>query len=775
MSAFESSYKSQLQGVTQQVARERLDGQVSAQENMLSDPVTNVRRRPGALYAYSMQMVGGDSDHLLAWETDLQGKRVQILLNTNSGRVTILDKNYVTVGSFADTYLMTNDVGTIQTAAVAGEFFLLNTNITPGYGPSLPSRDPATQGFAYVRAGAFSKTYDIRIESSRGAYTYTYTTPDGSKVGDAGLATSDYIMGQLVNLVTAATASHGVTGVRDTSFAYFTAEAGVTVSIGTGSGSAYMVTSSKSYVPQESDLPTRLPSTADGMIMSVGPLKALRYYTYQASSLTWLECGEWQSPSYLIGCPVSIVQNGDTWALNKENFEGRLAGDNLTNPPPDFLANGITGMSTFQGRLVLLAGAMVNMSASNKPRRFYRSTTTALLDSDCISIGASAATAASFRYAIPFAKDLLLFSESYQALIPGGSTAITPRNASVVVTSSYTADMSSSPLRAGQSLLYPVPRSRNFFGVMEMLPSSAVNNQYDSTDSTAHLPKYMAGRCRGSVANSGSNMVLFMPSNDRKALLVQEYQWVGAEKKQQAWHKWTFPYPVASAYFSNQVIHVVFVNNGYLVACTIDPRAGTSNRDGDTLPFMDMCSFREVSNNLVANTDWVQQFDPTVWPSIRLAVASGPLAGESVGCTPEGQSLRTVPSFPDGRVAAGLPYTSLLSPTPPMRKDYQGVVITSDKMTLLRFMVSTNNSAEYTASVGDAGMGDSSYEVPTLYYSSKELELGQARNGADSTATVPARTNAATTSFVLKTSGMGELNIVGIEYVARTHNKIRRK
>lgn len=778
MSAFESSYKSQLQGVSQQVARERLDGQVSVQENMLSDPVSNVRRRPGAQWVYSSFTGNGNINSMRAWETEVGGERVQIILNTEVGRLWVLDSNYTQKAVLNSTYLMTSKPQDIQTAVVGQEFFIANLGVTPTAGPQPPITAPTRQGFAYVRAGAFSKTYDLRIETSIGSLTTSYTTPDGSHVGDAALATPEYIMTKLVGQVNGMPGL-GVTASVDMAYSYFLAGDGVTLSIGTGAGSGYMVTSGKAYVPQESDLPSRLPFIANGFIMSCGPKTALRYYKYVGTDLSWVETAAYQSAlGYIAGCPVSVYLSNGAWLVSDHNFEGRLAGDDVTNPYPDFFGNGksITGIGSYQGRLVILAGNMVNMSASNNPRRFFRSTVTTLLDSDTISVGSSGATSASWRYAVAFSKDLLLFSDSYQALIPGGSTAITPRNASVLVTSAYTADTTSCPVITGQSLMFSIPRSKYFFGAMEMLPSQSSNNQYDSTDVTLHLPKYLAGRCRNIVSNSGASMALMLPSTDRNSIIVHEYQWQGQQKVQQAWHKWTFAYPVAWAYFANQLVHVMFINaQGYMVLCTIDPRAGSSTTSGDKLPFLDFCSFRNVAGNLVDWNSWMQDFDITAINRVKLAVASGPLAGEPVGATPEGQVLRTVRSYPNGRVAYGLPYTSVLSPTAPMRKDYQGVVISSDKLTILRFMVSTNNSAEYRIAVADASMVDSAYAAPTLYYSSKELNLGAARTGADSTSIVPARTSANTTSLVMSTGGVGEMNIVGIEYVARSHDKIRRK
>ena len=44
---FDGVIPSLLQGVSQQIPRERLQGQLTTQRNMLSDLVTGIRRRPG--------------------------------------------------------------------------------------------------------------------------------------------------------------------------------------------------------------------------------------------------------------------------------------------------------------------------------------------------------------------------------------------------------------------------------------------------------------------------------------------------------------------------------------------------------------------------------------------------------------------------------------------------------------------------------------------------------------------------------------------------------
>lgn len=775
MSSFEDSYKSQLQGVSQQIARDRLDGQVTAQENMLSDPTTNLRRRPGAAYAYSLSIPNATAESIRAWDTDLAGVKCHVVLNIVDGVVRVLSSTYALLATLPATpYLVAADINSVQAATVGDEFFLCNTERKPVLGGSASGINNTRRGFFYVKAGAFSREYSVTTVLNGVPKTYTVSTPDGTHAGDAAIANPINLAAQLTALIQADTA-RGITAVSLGQNVYVEAPSGSTLGVTTGAGTDYMVGSGTGYVRDAADLPSSLPTTANGYVASTGALKAKLYYSYDSTSQAWLECGDFSSPLSVTNVPVSVTYNGATWSLLTTPFEGRLAGDDGTNPIPQFVTRGITGMANHQGRLVLLAGAFVNLSASAKPRRFFRSTVAAILDSDCIEVGASAASSASYRYAAPSGKDLLLFSEKYQALIPGSNSAITPRTATVVVTSTYDADMTSCPVSCGRSLMYSVPRSKDFFGLMEMLPSSTVENQYTSYDNTAHLPKYMAGRCRFSVSSSVANMVLFAPTNDRTALIVHEYTWQGDQKVQQAWHKWTFPYKVAAAYFSGQTIHVLFVNNGKLVACTLDPRAGNANILGERFAMLDLCTFANVVGRNVQYPSWLTEFDPTCLNKLRLAVATGPMSGEAVGCTAAGTALTSDLSFVDGRVAVGFAYTSLVSPTPPMKKDSQGVKVSSNKLTVLRFMIGTSGSSEYRVQVQDTSADAVDYEdIGTLSYSSHELAPDTARVGADSVGIVPCRTNAASTSLVISTDGVGELNLVSLEYVARYREKIKR-
>lgn len=774
MSAFESSYKSLLQGVSQQVPRERLDGQVTALDNMLCDAVTNLRRRPGVEYAYDMTWPGVSPNTVRSWNTDIGGFKVDVLLNTSNGEIAIRNEGGALVATLPNNpYLVASDRKVIQATTVGDQFVLCNTDKMPTAIMTQTEINPNSRGFFFIRAGAFNYTYQITAKDVIKSSSVSFLTPDGSELTHAAQATPQYIAEQLANSLTTA----GFVVSRDGAFVYV--DGATELSITSSSAILYVATSNTQYVTDVSYLPSRLPVGANGMIIAVGSKRAPVYYQYNYNQVAWLESAQWGSPTGLLDMPVAISWNGTAWGYDGTAYEGRLSGDDVSNPLPNFLTRGITGIGAFQGRLVILSGSLVNLSASRKLHRWFRSTVVEVIDSDPIEVGASANSSAAYVYAVPFQKDLLLFSEKYQALIPSGSAALTPRNASVVVTSTHEADVSCPPLGLGRTLMFPKPRNRDFYGMMEMVPSTNTDSQYVSDDATPHLPSYLAGRCRFAVASSVANIVILGSTADPRVVYVHEYLWSEGAKAQQAWHRWTFPFDIADAYFVGEKVYFLFVANNKLVACTLDPRGQGKMASGATRPFLDMYSEIDVVDNLAPIPAWLRALDPDVPEYVKVAQSFGGTAGEEVESTPGltgSFQIITGESFPSGDATIGVPYESLLVPTPPMRKDQNGVVISSNKMTVLRFMIGTAKSSEYEVAVRDSASPDYEeiQEVGSLFWNSAELQLGQARNNGEAVAVVPARTNAATTELTISTGKLGELNVISLEYTARWHAKLRR-
>lgn len=785
MSAFEGSQKNMLQGVSQQLQRERLEGQVTAQMNMLSDVVTGVRRRPGAEIK-SWQMLGNaQASRLVAWDGDIAGQRIKCVLNGVDGILRIYNDGWSAVlATFYNDYWVFTDRKDIQHTITDDKLFVLNKSKVPFISARSPATDNTRKGFFFVKVGTFATRYAVTVSDAGASFTAEYTTPEANVAGAAGVSTPEYINSVLAGQI--ATNFGGAWGVGVVgSYTYvITASGGCRV---TSNNSASMVgVSNAQYVQQITDLPARLVAAADGITIAVGAVATPTYYRFQYSTGVWQEGPKEGSATALGNMPLYVYVNASSvWTVGN-TYEGRLSGDDNTNPDPSFLNYGIDGIGSFQGRLVLLNGSKVNMSASGRTGRFYRSTIETILVADPIEVGASANSSAAYQYCVPFNKDLLLYSEKYQALVPGGGTILGPNNATVVVTSTYESDMTSAPLPLGRTVMYPAPRSKDFFGMMEMLPSPYTDSQYVSSDVTAHLPKYLNGRCRFSVSSSVSGIALFASTTDLRTLVVHEYTWDGDEKAQTAWHKWTFPYDIADAFFAGSEVNLMFVNNGQVIVGSIDPRVGTLTAAGERRPFLDLYSDATVvktdpdptTGGVVTVDSRLLAFDPAWCSKARLADKAMELLGEEVGVDSRtGTTLLTVPSFGAGAVSMGMAYRSSLSPSMPTIKDSNGVVISSSKLTLLRFMIGTSNSYEYEALVQDSGddSGDTEEELATLYWGSADLDLGRARISVESTAILPCRTNAATTTVVLSTDALGELNLISLEYICRYNQKLKRR
>src|SRR5690625_7173787 len=93
---------------------------------------------------------------------------------------------------------------------------------------------------------------------------------------------------------------------------------------------------------------------------------------------------------------------GDNWDIDDDPWPGRISGDDYTNPDPDFVDWGITGLSSYQGRLVILSGPWVWLRSTINPRVFSRSAVVGLIDSDNIVVWSGLATGSAFILSFPF-------------------------------------------------------------------------------------------------------------------------------------------------------------------------------------------------------------------------------------------------------------------------------------------------------------------------------------------------------------------------------------
>ena len=765
--AFDGAIKSLMQGVSQQVPRERLDGQVSVQLNRLSDVVNGNRRRPGARYLATLPTTSQYDNRMFATYVDVADNANHVIVNTATGQLLILSEDFsTTLHNSTQTYLQASSANAIQTATLRGDLYLANTEKKPTlvHG-STTQKDPTKTGFYFVRVPAFSKDYDITVSNSTGTYTYTYRTPNGQGSADADQAKPSYIVDQLRTLVNAQTSTHGITATVYDAYMYLSSNTG-TLSVTTNAGATYATGSNQSRVQITSDLPARLPTAAGGTLCAVGTTpRTFVWYEYDSPTAVWKETGAYGSPTGLQNMPIKLTLDG-SYTVSNPAYEGRLAGSDETNEDPGFIEHGLTGFGAYQGRLVILAGPEVCMSAAGKPERWYRSTVTSLLTDDPINIFSGAATTTNFSHCTQFNKDLLLFSRSCQAVVPSSNAAITPQTAQVVITSQYTTDTLAAPTVVGRSVLYSMPRTESFAGILEMIPSNTTDSQYTSNDVTAHIPRYIPGSIRSITASTTSNSSVLLCTGDNMSVFLQDYLWSGDEKVQSAWHQWSSPYPTVCAWFVRDRVYLCMRDGTRLVVCTVEPQAGTTYQTY-VRPFTDLYTLVQVTASKFTLPVYLRS-GYAAGRELMLNFADGSMGGMRAGIDSVDTNtwqVTTVRNVPNGNYFIGFRYLSVLSPTPPLVRDSNGVVIGTSRSLLVRYELTLKDSGEFHAVITDSSRTLTDGTYSSLVYSNIELMPNEPTDASLGRAIIPVRAQAQDTVATFESDTDTDLCILDIEYV----------
>jgi hypothetical protein len=777
---YESSHKQLLFGVSQQDFKDRLPGQVEEQINMTSDLTFNLRRR-APLRFLSFLGISTPSQHLGRYETTVTNARVVFLWDTDAGSIRVLTESGTVLATFTDTYFQASNANALRLTTLGDEVYVANTEVQPTASIAAEQAgypDPTKAGYLFVTAGQFSKTFTLAITNQTTGVTtsVSFTTPDGSSADHAAQATPEYIVDKLADAAEAdaliGTAA-GFTYYRTGGYLYITSDDDA-FATSSDSGTNYIRTSNFGKVRELSDLPARLADEADGLIMGVGTTRTPTYYRWDNAERRWVEDAGYGFLTQLGNMPRRMRRVDGTWTLDSPVWERRAAGDDESNATPKFIEKGITGLAAFQGRLVILANDYVNMSASNNPLRFYRSTITGLQSDDPIEVASTAAQAAPYTWATAFNKDLVLWADRYQSVIPGVN-AVTPSNANISVMSQYEARLDAVPVTTGRSVFFSAPRSDGYDGLWEAVPSQYTDSQLIAGDVTNHIPRYIKGTTRFMTASSTSNILVAGFSENLKELLVHEFLWAGAEKAHHAWHKWVFHWDVESAWFVGDKMYCLLRVGTELVYAQVDLRIGAGDSAATT---------GRLDLQVQITTDSAGEFVVDE----RLADAwTEAVAFKTSGEYPYMRTLAQEVSRAGGQVtyrllgaAAGDTYTvgrrfrSLLVPTSPTVRDRNDVPITTAKALLHKYIVTVQNTGEFTYSIGDRYRPQREYVTSTLTFGSPELSVGlpQVASGYQY---IPARLDMYSSRLELATDDVYDLNITSIEYGYRYHQRSGRR
>jgi hypothetical protein len=751
MSKVDGSLKALLQGVSQQPPRDRLSGQCTEMINMTADPVSGLSRRAPTDLVGNLG-VSSDVRGFHNFEMRDGGKYLAYFRN---GGVRVTDYNAieypVTVEPSAAPYL--SIVGDLACTTVEDQVIVANKSVVTEMTGTTRAYYNAPRGVTgkatiiHVRGGAYAREYRIYHDGHEIAM---YRPPDGSLAGHVSYTRTDIIADRLYAALTQTGGDMGEidgvgSGQRKSGYivgpnwgiARFVDVIVIWRANDTSDDYKITVTDDNGNVNLKVIQDTAASTEDLPYIAPHGYLVRIATETDPEEDLLLEFIVEGQTPGVDIGSSFGLPgywqettsastaisfnkatlphvleydQDTQTFVFRQGNWADRKVGTQASNPDPSFLGNAINDVSTFQGRLVFLAGSFVCMGRTNRFDDFWMGSVSQLTDTDPIDISSTAVEASIMRSAVPNNRDLVVFSQKGQFLV-FGRNVITPQNAALVLTTTFEAELGAKPTAAGPYVFFATNYGR-FTGIREFY-SEGTTDANDARLVTQHVKEYIVGKATRLISSSNYDMVLVQTNTNRNTVYVYQYIWSSNEKVQSAWHKWVLPFECIYSFFDEEMVYFVLRQNTgdgiqhFLYRMSLDIYAEAQVAypiflderfdvpdcySAFVLPYN-----RQHDSNLV-----LVQGDGCPNPGMTV-----PIDAITYDAGADHYTVTLRYSMEGGNVIAGIPFYSEYRPTMPLIKDQDGVVVGTGKFRVKKFLVTLQNTGHIVGQlISKYGDGD---------------------------------------------------------------------
>lgn len=724
----EGTMASLLQGVSQQPYKLRKPGQHTSQKNMWSDPADGLTRRPA-----SRRVAGLGS-----------------LTGYTFADITVGDVRYIAALSDSSVKVIRADTGELQTVAtpsapdlaylggtlVAGAYdnglYIANTDITVAMLSTTPTYSTGAS-FITLLGGQYGRAYTVNVlhgSTYSSTITVSHTTPDGAASVDINdISTTNIAAGLRTALLANTTIAANFDVLLSGDILYMRLKSGATITqfkltVDDGDGGANI-----KAINNSAKDPTVLPKTAvqNYVVTITGDSSADvdNYYlkwTHDVPSTgtgagfggtgVWVECSKPGEPYLLDSTTMPRVLTRDAatgvWTLSAPAWAGRQVGDAYTNENPSFVGKKITDIVYFQGRLGFLAGQNIIMSRTNQPLDFWIETAVTQTDSDAIDISSTANNNALMRWAVPHNRDLVIFGDRGQFIV-FGRNQLTPRNASLVYTAGYDADLSAKPVASGAQVYFG-----GIYGQYTALRELTVNGASDVNEAilvSAHVPKYIPLPLRALYSATNLSAVFIAPGAPNKhKLYVYQYLWVSpTERAQSAFHVWEFPTDILHVSVADSSMYILFANGNLDVIDFDNPAdAGVPysvRADHKILVSGVTTSVAVPYSGMTVDTVRVVQGEGCPNPGLPAPVLS--VVGNTVSLSA---------SMGGGTVIVGYATEFEFTPTKPSVKDANSGVISGYNLFIKEYTLLTKDTGSFKATLS------SKYRPPvTITYSGRYI------------------------------------------------------
>lgn len=571
-----SSYKG---GVSQQPDIARFPDQVSQQINGFSSQVQGLQKRPPTKHIKRLgNKIDGTSSKFHIINRD---ENEQYILQMRNGALKVWDlegtEKKVTIADDAQ-YLNTEDPNAdFRAVTVADYTFILNRSkvvqldtesLTPSTGSNI--------ALVYIKNAQYAKTYAIFVGD---VFACGMITPDGGEAKQAVQTTSAYIAERLVDMFNGDTSVTGQVSLTtydqllqqlggtataryaknpDFRFINYTVKVhgdsvisikqnsaqavpNVVVKDGFGNTNAYPI---KGYVNSVAKLP---PAAPNGYICRIKGQTNTQdddyYVAYNEQKNAWLQTVAPKIPYKYKHqtMPHALTRQADgSFKFKRLEWSQRKVGDQDSNPQPSFVGSNINDIFFYRNRLGFISQENVILSGSADFYNFWFRSAASIADTDPIDLAVSSNRVSILTHAVPFARELMLFSREGQFVLSSDGV-MTPKSAKVDQITQFDYSDQAQPIGIGQSIFF-INNRINYCSLMRYYTVQDVADLKDAQDTSAHIPTYIPRGIFRLSGNTTDNTVLMCSRAVPNTLWVFKYIILNGQNLQQSWSKWVFRY-----------------------------------------------------------------------------------------------------------------------------------------------------------------------------------------------------------------------------------------
>ena len=568
-------------GVSQQPDIIRFPDQVTELINGFPNEVEGLQKRPPTIHV--KRVADRVDTSKKKYHVINRDENEQYILQLGSGEFQVFDLNGNARNCSFETdedrqYIIANNPKeSLRAVTVADYTFVLNTEkvVDPVEGTS--DNGKSDTSLAYIKNAQYAKTYAIYINDQ---YICGVITPDGGEAKQAVQTTTAFIARALFALMTTGKTPTGqdpdVGGSYDDLLNQLAGRASMGYSRSSVSTSGYKIKmigdsmisiaaksgwvspkilvkdgfgnqNALAYSGKVSAVNKLPPIAPDGYIMQISGEKKSEdddfYVKWSDKDKIWKETIAPRIP-YKINprnMPHAIVREADgSFKLKKLPWVDRGSGNEDTNPDPSFIGRCINDIFFFRNRLGVISDESIILSATNDFFNFWFKSSAAIADTDPIDVSVSSNKVAKLTHAVPFARELMLFSREGQFVLSSDGV-MTPKSVKCDQITNFDYNPMVQPISIGPSIFFTNDRV-NHSSLMRYYSLQDIVDLKDAEDVSAHVPTYIPKNVTRLSGNTTENVVTLVNTDNPNTVFCYKFILQNGVSEQQAWFKWIFGY-----------------------------------------------------------------------------------------------------------------------------------------------------------------------------------------------------------------------------------------